>query len=34
MGRLNWKRDRHPELYGIVADQNFASRGLIFDKGF
>ena len=34
MGRLNWKRDRHPELYGIVADQNFASKGLIFDKGF
>lgn len=33
-GRLNWERDRHPELYGMVSDVNFAPKGLIFDKGF
>jgi N-carbamoylputrescine amidase len=33
-GRLNWRRDRHPELYGIVSDPNFAPRGLIFERGF
>lgn len=32
--RLNWERDRHPELYGIVADTNFAREGLIFERGF
>lgn len=33
-GRLNWQRDRHPELYGIVADECLAPKGLIFEKGF
>lgn len=33
-GRLNWQRDRHPELYGIVSDTNLAPKGLIFEKGF
>lgn len=33
-GRLNWQRDRHPELYEIVSDTNFAPKGLIFEKGF
>ena len=33
-GRLNWQRDRHPELYGMVADENLAPKGLIFEKGF
>ena len=33
-GRLNWERDRHPELYGVVSDKNYAPEGLIFDKGF
>jgi len=32
--RLNWERDRHPELYGIVSDVNYAREGLIFEKGF
>ena len=27
--RLNWERDRHPELYGIVSDTNYAREGLI-----
>lgn len=33
-GRLNWQRDRHPELYGIVSDENYALPGLIFERGF
>lgn len=33
-GRLNWQRDRHPEVYGMIADENFAPKGLIFEKGF
>lgn len=33
-GRLNWQRDRHPELYKMVSDENFAPKGLIFEKGF
>ena len=32
--RLNWERDRHPELYGIVSDVNYAREGLIFERGF
>ena len=32
--RLNWERDRHPELYGIVADTNYAREGLIYERGF
>ena len=33
-GRLNWQRDRHPEIYGMISDENFAPKGLIFEKGF
>lgn len=33
-GRLNWERDRHPELYGMVSDPYFAPEGLLFDQGF
>lgn len=33
-GRLNWQRDRHPEIYGMISDSNFAPKGLIFEKGF
>ncbi|MCR5209936.1 MAG: carbon-nitrogen hydrolase family protein [Lachnospiraceae bacterium] len=33
-GRLNWQRDRHPEVYKMIADENFAPKGLIFEKGF
>ncbi len=33
-GRLNWERDRHPELYGIVSDENYRVDGLIFERGF
>ncbi|MBQ0042599.1 MAG: carbon-nitrogen hydrolase family protein [Lachnospiraceae bacterium] len=33
-GRLNWQRDRHPEVYGMVSDDNYAPKGLIFEKGF
>lgn len=33
-GRLNWQRDRHPELYGIINDENYALPGLIFERGF
>lgn len=33
-GRLNWQRDRHPEIYGIVTDTNLAPKGLIFEKGY
>lgn len=32
--RLNWERDRHPELYGIVSDTNYAREGLIYERGF
>lgn len=30
--RLNWERDRHPELYSIVSDENFAKSGMIYEK--
>ncbi len=33
-GRLNWERDRHPELYGIVSDEQYKKTGLIFEKGY
>lgn len=33
-GRLNWERDRHPELYGIVSDTNYSRTGMIYEKGF
>ena len=33
-GRLNWERDRHPELYGIVSDVHFSKTGMIYEKGF
>lgn len=33
-GRLNWQRDRHPEVYGMVSDEYYAPKGLIFEKGF
>lgn len=33
-GRLNWQRDRHPELYGAVSDPYYGMEGLIFEKGF
>lgn len=33
-GRLNWERDRHPELYGIVSDIHYAKTGMIYEKGF
>lgn len=33
-GRLNWQRDRHPEIYKVLSDVNFAPQGLIFEKGF
>lgn len=33
-GRLNWERDRHPEVYGMLTDVNLAPKGLIFEKGF
>lgn len=33
-GRLNWERDRHPELYGIIADTNYAMEGMIYENGF
>lgn len=33
-GRFNWQRDRHPELYGMVTDTNYAPQGMIFEKGF
>lgn len=33
-GRLNWERDRHPELYSAVSDEAFEQKGLIFERGF
>lgn len=33
-GRLNWERDRHPKLYGIVADEHFGKNGMIYERGF
>lgn len=33
-GRLNWERDRHPELYGMVSDTNSTIDHWIFEKGF
>lgn len=33
-GRLNWERDRHPEVYGLVSDSNFAVNDWIFERGF
>ena len=32
--RLNWERDRHPELYGIVSDTQFGKEGMIYERGF
>ncbi len=32
--RLNWERDRHPELYGICSDTNYAKEGMIYERGF
>ena len=32
--RLNWERDRHPELYGIVSDTNYAMAGMIYEHGY
>ncbi len=33
-GRLNWERDRHPELYGILADTDYAVKGMIYERGY
>lgn len=33
-GRLDWARDRHPELYGILSDVNYRQEGLIFEHGW
>lgn len=33
-GRLNWERDRHPEMYGMVSDTNVTIDNWIFEKGF
>ena len=33
-GRLNWQRDRHPEIYGMISDCYYAPKGLVFEKGF
>ena len=33
-GRLDWMRDRHPELYGIISDVNYRQDGLIFEHGW
>ena len=32
--RLNWERDRHPELYGIVSDIHYGRQGVIYEEGF
>ena len=32
--RLNWERDRHPELYGIVSDVHYGKDGVIYELGF
>lgn len=32
--RLNWERDRHPELYGIVSDEHYGKEGMIYERGF
>lgn len=32
--RLNWERDRHPELYGIVSDAHYGKQGMIYERGF
>ena len=32
--RLNWERDLHPELYGIVSDIHYGKEGLIYERGF
>ena len=32
--RLNWERDRHPELYGIVSDIHYGKEGVIYERGF
>jgi len=32
--RLNWERDRHPELYGIVSDVHYGKQGVIYEEGF
>ena len=33
-GRLNWERDRHPELYGILDDTDYAVKGMIYERGY
>jgi beta-ureidopropionase len=33
-GRLNWERDRRPDLYGTVSDPNFAVDHWVFESGF
>ncbi|MCR5324504.1 MAG: carbon-nitrogen hydrolase family protein [Lachnospiraceae bacterium] len=33
-GRLNWERDRHPELYGILADTDYAMKGMVYERGY
>lgn len=33
-GRLNWERDRHPEMYAMVADTNVSIDHWIFERGF
>lgn len=32
--RLNWERDRHPELYGIVSDVHYGKEGVMYELGF
>ncbi|MCQ2497057.1 MAG: carbon-nitrogen hydrolase family protein [Lachnospiraceae bacterium] len=32
--RLNWERDRHPELYGMVSDPHYGMDGMIYERGF
>ena len=32
--RLNWERDRHPELYEILSDTNYGKEGMIYERGF
>ena len=33
-GRLNWERDRHPDMYGLVADENYEVKDWMFERGF
>lgn len=32
--RLNWERDRHPELYGIISDVHYGKEGVLYELGF